>query len=210
MYGHGQSLLEVKFSEQVTAKKCLTRSTLRTKHNTKITLIWRRVDDYSLFCLRIQVYLTACLPLHGTEFFPAAALVPWLCPRAVLTWRPLGQLGCQAFFQNKDSFERHPFFVFANMLCCCVQVCTYIMSPQKSLKFLVNKTYLLADRHFSCSSDESRSKHPDCVFLWGTSRGKEYANLKTVPPVRTILPSKHKFAKNFHDITKLLKQSRRE
>lgn len=39
MYGHGQSLLEVKFSEQVTAKKCLTRSTLRTKHNTKITLI---------------------------------------------------------------------------------------------------------------------------------------------------------------------------
>lgn len=55
----------------------------------------------------------------------------------------------------------------------------------------VNKTYLLADRHFNCNSDESRSKHPDCVFLWGTSRGKEDVNLKTAPLVRTILPSKH-------------------
>lgn len=111
----------------------------------------------------------------------------------------------QALFQNKDYFERHTFFVFANMLRCCIQVCmhTGIMSPPKFLTFLVNKTHLLADRHFNCSSDESRSKHPDCVFLWGTSRGKEDANLKTVPLVRTILPSKHKFAKNFHDITKL-------
>lgn len=102
--GHDWPFLRVWFCEQVKTK-CLTCSTLRPNYNTKITWIWRRINNYLFFCLNTQVYLTTYLPLHGTEFILPAALIPWLCPRAVLTWKLPGQLGCWALHQNKDSFE---------------------------------------------------------------------------------------------------------
>lgn len=60
----------------------------------------------------------------------------------------------------------HPYFVFANVLAVAYRyICVFHFEKKKLSKFLVNKMYLLADKHFNCSSDESRSKHPDCVFL---------------------------------------------
>lgn len=151
-----------------------------------VPLIWRSSNDYNLFSLKIQAYLTAHLPLHGTGLVPAAALVPRRRPGD-----PRGNSAAKPSFKIRILLKGTHFFVFANTLCSCVQECIYIMFPRKFFMFSVNETYLLADRHFNCSSDESRSKHPDCVFLWGTSRGNEDANLKTVPLVKTILPNKH-------------------